>query len=92
MVLLIVSAFVFILGMVMAVKAFLVNRAEEKAPFRDYYLPEHDRELLRLSAWSDDENKFDRQTRFEAFNTRDRQATGRYSRGSSKTWRNRDRD
>jgi hypothetical protein len=91
MVLLIVGAFVLILGTVMAVKAYLENRAE-KAPFRNYYLPEHDRELLRLSSWSDDENQFDRQTRFEAFNTRDRGGNERYSNGGGTTWRNRDQD
>ena len=91
-VLLIVGAFVLILGTVMAVRVYLENRVEEMAPFRHYFGPEYDRDLLRQSSWCDDENLYDRQTRFNAFNVRDLGATERYSRGSGTTWRNRDRD
>jgi hypothetical protein len=91
-VLLIVGAFVLILGTVKAVRAYLENRGEEMAPFRNYFGPEHDRDLLRQSSWCDDENLYDRRTRIDAFNIRDRGATERYSGGSGTTWRNRDRD
>ena len=91
MVLLIMGAFVLILGTVMAVRAYLENR-EEMAPFRNYFGPEYDRDLLRQSSWCDNENPYDRQTRSNAFNVRDRGASGRHSSGSGSTWRNRDRD
>ncbi|MGD0480147.1 MAG: hypothetical protein ABSA42_08250 [Terracidiphilus sp.] len=91
-VLLIVGAFVFILGTVKAVRAYLENRGEEMAPFRNYFGPEYDRDLLRQSSWSDDENLNDRRTRVDAFNDRDRGATERHSIGSGTAWRNRDRD
>jgi hypothetical protein len=91
-VLLIAGAFAFILGTVKAVSAYLENRSEETAPFRNYFGPEYDRDLLRQSSWSDDENLYDRRTRSDAFNTRDRGATERYSSGSGTTSRNSDRD
>jgi len=91
-VLLIVGAFALILGTVMAVRAYLENRGEEMAPFRNYFGPEYDRDLLRQSSWCDDGNLYDRRTRMNAFNTRERGATERYSTGSGTTWRNRNRD
>ena len=91
-VLLIVGAFALILSTVMAVRAYLENRGEEMAPFRNYFGPEYDRDLLRQSSWCDDENPYNRRTRIDAFNVRDRGATERYSSGSGTTWRNRDRD
>ena len=57
-VLLIVGAFVLILGMITAVRAYLENRRQETAPFRDYFGPEYDRDLLRQSSWCDDENLY----------------------------------
>jgi hypothetical protein len=92
LVLLIVGAFALILGTVMAVRAYLENRGEEMAPFRNYFGPEYDRDLLRQSSWCDDGNLYDRRTRMNAFNTRERGATERYSTGSGTTWRNRNRD
>jgi hypothetical protein len=91
-VLLILGAFVLILGTVKAVRAYLENRGEEMAPFRNYFGPEYDRDLLRQSSWCDNENPYDRQTRSSAFNVRDQGATERHSSGSGSTWRNRDRD
>jgi hypothetical protein len=91
-VLVIVGAFALILGTVLAVKAYLENRGEEMAPFRNYFGPEYDRDLLRQSSWCDNENPYDRQTHSNAFHVRDRGATGRHSSGSGSTWRNRDRD
>lgn len=63
-VLLIVGAFALIIGTVMAVRAYLENRGEEMAPFRNYFGPEYDRDLLRQSSWCDNENSYDRQSRF----------------------------
>lgn len=88
-VLLIVGAFVLIPGTVMAVRAYLKNRGEEMAPFRNYFGPEYDRDLLRQSSWCDNENPFDRQTRLNASNVREQDATERYSSGSGPTWQNR---
>ena len=91
-VLLIVGAFAFILSTVKAVGAYLDNRGEEIAPFRNYFGSEYDRDLLQQSSWCDDDNIYDWRTRIDAFNTRDRAATERYSIGSGTTSRNRDRD
>jgi hypothetical protein len=91
-VLLIVGAFALILGTVTAVRAYLENRGEEMAPFRNYFGPEYDRDLLRQSSWCDNESPYDRQSRFSAFKIREGGATGRHSSGSGTTWRNRDRD
>ena len=92
MVLLIVGAFVVILGSVKAFRSYIVNRDEEMTPFRNYFGPEYDRDLLRQSSWCDDDNLNDRRTRIDAFNVRDRGATERYSSGSGRTWQDRDRD
>jgi len=42
-VLLTVGAFVLILGTIRAVRAYLENRSEEMAPFRNYFGAEYDR-------------------------------------------------
>ena len=89
-VLLIAGAFVLILGMITAVRAHLKNRAEKLAPFRHYFGPEYYRDLLRQSSWCDDENLYDRQTRYNAFNVRNPGADERYSRSSGTTRRNRE--
>jgi len=91
LVLLIVGAFVFVLGMFMDVRAHFENRAAELAPFRNYFGAEYDRDLLRQSSWSDGENPSDRRTRFEAFNVGDCGASERYSRGSGTIRRTHDR-
>lgn len=91
-VLLIIGAFVLILGTVQAIRACFENRAEEMAPFRNYFGPEYDRDLLRQSSWSDDEDLSNRRIRIDALNVRDWGVTERYSRDSGTTRRNRDRD
>jgi hypothetical protein len=88
----IVGAFVLILGTIKVVRTYLEDRGEEMAPFRNYFGPEHERDLLRQSSWSDDENLDARRTRVDASNDRDRGATERHSTGSGMAWRNRDRD
>jgi hypothetical protein len=91
-ILLIVGAIALILGMVMAVRAYLENRGEEIAPFRNYFGPGYDRDLLRQSSWCDNENPYECQTRLNAFDIRERGGTERYSSGRDATWRNRGRD
>jgi hypothetical protein len=91
-VLLTVGAFALIFGTVMTVRAHLKNRGVEMAPFRNYFGPEYDRDLLRQSSWCDDKNQYDRRTRNDAFDTCEQGATERYSTGSGAAWRNRDRD
>jgi hypothetical protein len=76
-VLVIVGAFILILGTVMADRAYLKNRGEAIEPFRDYFGPEYDRDLLRQSSWSDNENLYDRGTYSDAFNISDSGATER---------------
>jgi hypothetical protein len=50
-----VGAFVLAIAMIHAAKVLLRNRREEAAPFRNYFTTEYDRELLRYSALSEDE-------------------------------------
>ena len=70
--LLIVGALVLIFCIVMAVRAFLENRREEAAPFRNYFGPGYDRELLRHSSFSEtDDWLADRHSRFAPFRLRD---------------------
>lgn len=92
LVLMIVGAFVVVFGIVIDVRAHIENRAEELAPFRNYFGAEYDRDLLRQSSWSDGESTSDRRTRSDAFNVSDCGAAERYSRGSGSVRRNRDRD
>jgi hypothetical protein len=67
-----VSAFVLILGIVTAVRAFLANRTGKAAPFRDYFGAEYDRELCRLSSFSETEDwRADCHSRFAPFRFRD---------------------
>jgi hypothetical protein len=90
-VLLIVGALALILGTVMAVRAYLENRSEEMAPFRNYFGPEHDRDLVRQGSWCDDKSPHDRQTGLDAFNVRERGTAERYASHGDASWRNRDR-
>jgi len=92
LVLMVVGAFVLVLGIVIDVRAHLENRAEEMAPFRNYFGSEYDRDLERQSSWSDGENLSDRRTRYEEFNVGDFGAADRYSRGSGSVQRSRDQD
>jgi hypothetical protein len=89
--LLVVGAPVLILGAVKAIKTSFENRCDESAPFRNYFGPEYDRDLLRQSSWSDDENHHGLRTRL-AVNIREGGVTERYSSGGGTTWRKRDQD
>jgi hypothetical protein len=53
--LLLVGAFVLIIGMVYGARTLLQNRRNAAAPFRNYFSTEYDRDLLRYSALSEDE-------------------------------------
>jgi hypothetical protein len=86
-----VGTFVLILGAVKAIKTSFKNRCDEIAPFRNYFGPEYDRDLLRQSSWSDDVNLHGLRTRL-AVNIREHGVTKRYSSGGGTTWRNRDLD
>jgi hypothetical protein len=77
-ILLTIGAFAFIFGVATVVRAFREKSRGEAAPFRHYFGPEYDRDLLRQSSWSDNENPNDRQTPFDAFNLRCRGVTERY--------------
>ena len=88
---LIVSAFVLISGVVMAVRPFLQSHAEVSAPFPDYVEREYDRDLVQQSSWCDDKNLYVLRTRY-SLNVRDRGAHPLLSRDSSTIRRNRNRD
>jgi hypothetical protein len=69
---LLVGAFVLVIGAVYAAKVLLRIRKEETAPFRNYFSTEYDRDLLRYSAMSEDEEwQADRHPRTAAFIHRD---------------------
>jgi hypothetical protein len=70
--LLLVSAVFIILGIVAAIRAFLLNRREEAAPFRNYFSSEYDRDLRQQSSWSDEQDwPADRLSRFAPIRLRD---------------------
>jgi hypothetical protein len=81
-ILLIVGAFLLILGMVIVVRAYRENRREETAPFRHYFNPEYDRSLFPRSSWCDNESLYHRQTRVRALKVRDPNVTERSSKNS----------
>ena len=67
-VLFLAGAFVLILCVGLAVRAFLGNRRAKWTPFRDYFGPEYDRDLLQQSAFSETEDWLaDRHASFEPF-------------------------
>jgi len=92
LVMMIVGALIFVIGIFMDVRAHLEHRGEELAPFRNYFGAEYDRDLLRQSSWSDGENLSGRRTPFDAFDAGDSDGMERYSRDSGTIRRNRDRD
>ena len=73
-VILFVGAFVLFLGVGLAVRAFLANLRERSAPFRDYFGPEYERDLLQQSAFSETQNwQEDGDSRFAPFRLRDQE-------------------
>jgi len=89
-VLFIVGAFALILATVKAVRAYFEKQRELAAPFRNYFGSKYDRDLIRQSSWSDDENLYGFRTRYAVI-IRDQDATERYSSGGGRTWGNRGR-
>ena len=83
-----IGAFALIFGVATVARAYREKRREEAAPFRHYFGPEYDRDLLRQSAWCDDENPNDRQFPFDAFNLRYLGVTERYLKDPETTLRN----
>jgi hypothetical protein len=83
---LLIGAIVLLLGVVLAVRAFIEKRNGEMAPFRDYFGPEYDRDLRRQSAFSDSEDwRADYQSRFTPFRLRDPEANNQETRVSGAT-------
>ncbi len=71
-ILLLVGIFVLIFGIAMVVRALFKFRRKRSVPFRDYFGPEYNRDLLRHSALSETEDwRVDRRSRFAPFRLRD---------------------
>ena len=91
-----VGAMILISSIVMAImafRAFLQNRREDAAPFRDYFGPQYDRELLRHSEFSESEDwQSDPHSRFAPFRLRDPNPTRRFTQVSRTPQRSRERD
>jgi hypothetical protein len=69
---LLVGAFILVFFVVLAVRAILEDRRENAAPFRDYFGPAYDRDLLQQSSLSETEEWLaDRPARFTPFRFRD---------------------
>lgn len=67
-----VGAFILILGMVSSIRALLGHRREKEAPFRNYFGPEFDRELCRNRSYSETEEWLaDCHARFAPFRHRE---------------------
>jgi len=92
LVLMLVGAFLVVVGLFIDIRAHLKNRSEEMAPFRGYFGAEYDRDLLRQSSWSDGENPSDLQNRFDATNVGDSSAIECGQEAGGAIRRSRDRD
>ena len=92
LVLMLVGAFIVVLGLFMDISAHPKNRSREMAPFRSYFEGDYDRDLLRQSSWSDGERPPDPRTRFHATDVGDCSATEHDPESSSAIRRNRDRE
>jgi hypothetical protein len=91
--LLLLAATILVLGIVMAFRVHLRNRRGNGALFRNYFGPQYDRDLLRLSAFSETEDwQSDPLPRFASFPLRDADATRRLTRVSGTAQRDRERD
>ena len=64
-------ALALVLGVIPAIKALLGDRNRDDAPFRDYFGPEYDRDLLRQSTLSETEEwRADDDSRLPSFRLR----------------------
>jgi hypothetical protein len=87
--LLLACAFLLIAGAASVIRAFLDNRSEEAAPFRDYFGSAYDRELLQLSSSSETEDwSADRLPHFTPFRLRVLEPTMRRAAVGEATRRN----
>jgi hypothetical protein len=60
-----VGGFIFIVGIVLALRAMLKHHMQKAAPFRDYFGANYDRELLEHSSSSETEDwRADRHSSF----------------------------
>ena len=93
---LLVGAIILISGIVMTVmvvRALIENRRENAAPFRDYFGPQYDRDLLRHSEFSESEDwQSDPHSRFAPFRLRDPDIPRRFTRVSSTSQQSRERN
>lgn len=75
---LLVGAFILIVCVILALRAILRHHRGETAPFRGYFGPEYDRDLLEHSALSEsDEWRADCRSRFTLFRLRNPEASDR---------------
>ena len=69
---LLVGALVLLLAVVLVARAVVGDRRHKATPFRNYFGPGYERELLRHSDLSESEDwRADRQSRFTPFRLRD---------------------
>lgn len=75
---LLAGALALILGVIAVIRAFNRDRNRNAAPFRDYFGPGYDRDLLQQSAFSETEDWLaDGHARFSPFRLRDPAANER---------------
>jgi len=75
---LLAGAFILIVGIVLALRALLRYLRRDSAPFRDYFGPEYDSDMLQHSALSESEEwQTDYRPRFTPFRLRDPEAKER---------------
>jgi hypothetical protein len=92
-VLLLVGVIILIFATIMALRSHLQNRRGNAAPFRDYFGPQYDRDLLRYSALSEAEDwQADPHSRFAPIRLRDPDTTNRFTNVSGTAQRNRERN
>jgi len=73
-----IGALIFIACVVLALRAFVRHLRRLTAPFRDYFGPEYDRDLLQQSELSEnDEWRADRHPSFTPFRLRNYRANER---------------
>ena len=87
------GAIILFVGVGLAVKAFFANLRERSAPFRDYFGPEYERDLLRQSFFSETQDwRADSDARFTPFRLREQGTSERRTRVGGSVRRDRDSD
>jgi hypothetical protein len=73
-----VGALIIVVCVILVFRAILQHRRNEAAPFRDYFGPEYDRDMLQQSELSESEEwRADRRYSFTPFRLRDPGASER---------------